>query len=378
MFGGGFDKDSIEKKIKENELLSSSETFWSDSENAQKVMNELKILKSKIEPWKELVREISDIETLYELGIETKNPSEAESVEAELKSLLENTRQKFNKQSVINLLSGEVDRNGCFLTIHSGAGGTEACDWAYMLSRMYFRWTERHKFKTETVDIQEDEGGIKSITIQITGDYVFGYLKGEAGVHRLIRISPFDSNARRHTSFVSVFVFPVLDDTIKVDVRPEDLRVDTYRSGGKGGQHVNKTDSAVRFTHLPTGIVVQCDSERSQLMNRATAMSILKAKLYQYYKEQKEKENAKFGAEKKEISWGNQIRTYVFQPYTMVKDHRTKYESGNIQAVMDGDIDGFIDAFLTFQAFSRGETSNLSDDSEAIDSDFDESEAEQT
>lgn len=343
--GGVFDHAAIDKKIKDTEALTAAPDFWNDTENAQRTMNELKYLKGRVEPWRELISQAEELETLYELGIEEND----QGVEEELKPLLETARKKFDELSILNLLSGEVDKNGCFLTIHSGAGGTEACDWAYMLSRMYIRWAERNGFKMETVDLQEDEGGIKSTTIQITGDYVYGKLKGEAGVHRLIRISPFDANARRHTSFSSVFIFPILDDTIKVDIRPEDLRVDTYRSGGKGGQHVNKTDSAVRFTHLPTGIVVTCDSERSQLMNRATAMSILKAKLYQYYKEQKEKENAKFGAEKKDISWGNQIRTYVFQPYTMVKDHRTKYECGNIQSVMDGDIDQFIDAFLQAQ-----------------------------
>ncbi len=308
-------------------------------------MNDLKLLKGRIEPWREIMQEVDDLYTLYELGIE----GDDQSVEDEARPQLEMLQKKFEDLSILNLLSGEVDKNGCFLTIHSGAGGTEACDWAYMLSRMYIRWAERHGFKMETVDLQEDEGGIKSTTIQISGSYVYGHLKGEAGVHRLIRISPFDANARRHTSFGSVFVFPILDDTIKVDIRPEDLRVDTYRSGGKGGQHVNKTDSAVRFTHLPTGIVVQCDSERSQIMNRQTCMNLLRAKLYAYYEEQRAKETAKFGAEKKDISWGNQIRTYVFQPYTMVKDHRTKYAAGDIQAVMDGDIDQFIDAYLKAQ-----------------------------
>ncbi len=358
MFGGVFDHNGIEEKIKETEALTTADDFWNDSENAQKVMNDLKLLKGRIDPWKSLISQIEDAETLYELGIEGQD----ESVEEELKPIIEKIQKDFDHQSILNLLSGEADKNGCFITIHSGAGGTEACDWAYMLSRMYIRWGERHGFKLETVDLQEDEGGIKSTTIQITGDYVYGYLKGEAGVHRLIRISPFDANARRHTSFSSVFVFPILDDTIKVDIRPDDLRIDTYRSGGKGGQHVNKTDSAVRFTHIPTGIVVQCDSERSQLMNRATCMSLLRARLYQYYKEQKEKENAKFAAEKKEISWGNQIRTYVFQPYTMVKDHRTKYEAGNIQAVMDGDIDQFIDAFLQAQWNGNTASGDDSDD----------------
>lgn len=305
-------------------------------------MNTIKMLKGRVEPWKKLVASIQDMEALYELAEE----SEDASLEAELKESLTETTKIYEHESIMNLLSGEVDNSSAFLTIHSGAGGTEACDWAYMLSRMYTMWAEKRGFKIETVDILEAEGGIKSVTLQIDGPYVYGYLKGEAGVHRLVRISPFDANARRHTSFSSVYVFPVLDDTIEVDIRPEDLRVDTYRAGGKGGQHVNKTDSAVRFTHLPTGIVVACQSERSQIMNRQTAMNILRAKLYEYYREQKEKENAKFGAEKKDISWGNQIRSYVFQPYTMVKDHRTKYEMGNIQAVMDGEIDQFMEAYL--------------------------------
>jgi peptide chain release factor 2 len=305
-------------------------------------MAELKSLKSRIEPWENLIREIADLEALYELAEESGD----ESMVPEISAGLDETKKRFEKANILNLLSGEVDRNGAFLTIHAGAGGTEACDWAQMLSRMYVRWAERRGFKIDTVDMLEAEGGIKSVTHQITGDYVFGYLKSEAGIHRLVRISPFDANARRHTSFSSVFPFPILDDTIEVEVRPEDLRVDTYRSGGAGGQHVNKTDSAVRFTHLPTGIVVACQTERSQIMNRATAMSILKAKLYEYYREKKEQENQKFAAEKKDISWGNQIRSYVFQPYTMVKDHRTKHETGNIQAVMDGELDPFMEAYL--------------------------------
>lgn len=305
-------------------------------------MSELRSLKNRVEPWEKILVQIGDLEALYELAEESKDDSMVPEIEATLKSITES----FEKLNIVNLLSDEVDRNGAFLTIHSGAGGTEACDWAQMLSRMYIRWAERRGFKIDTVDILEADGGIKSVTHQITGDYAFGYLKGEAGVHRLVRISPFDSNARRHTSFTSVYAFPILDDTIEVDIRPEDLRVDTYRAGGAGGQHVNKTDSAVRFTHLPTGIVVACQTERSQIMNRATAMSILKARLYEYLREKKEKENMKFATEKKDISWGNQIRSYVFQPYTMVKDHRTKHETGNIQAVMDGDLDPFMEAWL--------------------------------
>ena len=360
MSGGVFDSDAIYKKIAEQEELTTQSNFWENQENAQKVMNKIKTLKQRVEPWKELISEVSDIEALYELAEES---YDAETEEA-IKKMYAQANEKYEKLSVLNLLSGEVDNSSAFLTIHSGAGGTEAEDWAYMLSRMYTRWAERRGFKIETVDILEAEGGIKSITFQIDGEYAYGYLKGEAGIHRLVRISPFDANARRHTSFSSVFVFPVLDDTVEVEIRPEDLRVDTYRAGGKGGQHVNKTDSAVRFTHLPTGIVVACQSERSQIMNRQTAMSILKAKLYEYYREQKEKENSKFAAEKKDISWGNQIRSYVFQPYTMVKDHRTKYESGNIQAVMDGDIDQFIESYL--KAKWKGLPMDSSDDGEDL------------
>lgn len=306
-------------------------------------MNDIKLLKGRVEPWRELIKQIDDIETMYELAMEEND----QSLEAEIREMLESSQKEYDHQSILNLLSGEVDKNDSFLSVHAGAGGTEACDWTFMVSRMYQRWAERHGFKINITDQEEAEGGLKSINMQISGDYVYGYLKGEAGVHRLVRISPFDANARRHTSFTSVYVFPVLDDSIEVKIDPKDLRVDTFRAGGKGGQHVNKTDSAVRFTHLPTGIVVQCESERSQLMNRATAMSILRSRLYEYYKQQKEEENMKFAAEKKDISFGSQIRSYVFQPYTMVKDHRTKFSVGNIQGVMDGDIDPFLDSYLS-------------------------------
>ena len=339
------DPDSIQKKIDEKMALTESPDFWNDHDKAEKIMSQVRKLKNRVEPWRELVSQVDDMEAMYELAEESGEQSD----EDELKTMIEAGRKKFDELNILNLLSGEVDDSAAFLTIHSGAGGTEAEDWARMLMRMYTRWAERHEYKIETVDVLEAEGGIKSVTLQIDGDYVYGHLKGEAGIHRLVRISPFDANARRHTSFASVYVFPVLDDSIEVEIRPEDLRVDTYRAGGKGGQHVNKTDSAVRFTHLPTGIVVACQSERSQIFNRQAWMSMLRARLYEYYREQKEKENAKFGAEKKDISWGNQIRSYVFQPYTMVKDHRTKCESGNIQAVMDGDIDQFMDSFLVAQ-----------------------------
>lgn len=305
-------------------------------------MSQIRKLKSRVEPWRKLLADIDDLEAMFELATESGEQSD----EDEVSSMLLNAKETFEKLNILNLLSGEVDQNDAFLTVHAGAGGTEACDWALMLSRMYLRWAERHGYKTEIVDELEAEGGIKNITIQVSGDFVYGYLKGEGGIHRLVRISPFDSNARRHTSFASVYVYPVLDDSIEVDIKPEDLRVDTYRAGGKGGQHVNKTDSAVRFTHIPTGIVVACQTERSQLMNRQICMNMLKARLYEYYREQKEKENSKFVAEKKDISFGSQIRSYVFCPYTMVKDHRTKYNVGNIQGVMDGDLDEFMNSYL--------------------------------
>lgn len=341
-FGGVFDSDAIKEKIKEKEDYSANPDFWNDPKNAEKVMSEIKSLRSRVEPWEKLIDDLNDLEALYELAEE----SEDESLVSEIQEVLNEMSERFEKLNILHLLSDEVDQNGAFLTIHAGSGGTEASDWAKMLSRMYVRWADRRGFKVETIDLLETDEGIKSVTYQITGDYVFGFLKGESGVHRLVRISPFDSNARRHTSFTSVYVFPLLDDTIEVDIRPEDLRVDTYRAGGAGGQHVNKTDSAVRFTHIPTGIVVACQTERSQIMNRQTAMNMLKAQLYEYYRKKKEEENSKFASEKKEISWGNQIRSYVFQPYTMVKDHRTKHETGNIQAVMDGDIDQFMESWL--------------------------------
>ncbi len=337
------DVTTIEKRIADKEAQSGEPTFWDDPKKAEKVLSDIKMLKNRIEPWRDLIAQMEDLDATYELAEESGD----DDLTAEVEAQYNDANAKYEKLSILNLLSDEVDKNDAFVTIHAGAGGTEACDWASMLMRMYIRWAERRGYKVETVDLLEAEGGIKSATLQIHGDYAFGYMKGEAGVHRLVRISPFDANARRHTSFTSVYVFPVLDDSIEVEIRPEDLRVDTYRAGGAGGQHVNKTDSAVRFTHIPTGIVVACQTERSQTMNRATCMSMLKARLYEYYREEKEKENAKFAQEKKDISWGNQIRSYVFQPYTMVKDHRTRYSIGNIQAVMDGDIDPFIESYLS-------------------------------
>ncbi|MFP4112782.1 MAG: peptide chain release factor 2 [Spirochaetota bacterium] len=338
------DSDKLRAEIAELEQRSADPNLWNDREEAERVMTELKRKQERLEPWEELLQQAQDLGELYQLAIEEADPD----LEAEIRENLEMQRKRYDRLQVKELLSGEFDSANVFLTIHSGAGGTEACDWVSMLYRMYSRWTEANGYKTQVLDLQEAEGGIKSVTMQIDGEYAFGYLKGETGIHRLVRISPFDSSGRRHTSFASVYVSPVIDEDIDVDIKPEDIRVDTYRASGAGGQHVNKTDSAVRITHMETGIVVQCQNERSQHKNRAMAMKVLKSRLYDYYREQQEAEQAKSAAEKKDISWGNQIRSYVFQPYTMVKDLRTRHETGNIQAVMDGDLDPFIDEYLRY------------------------------
>jgi peptide chain release factor 2 len=316
--------------------------FWQDKERAGEALARLKTLKRRFEPWEKLRADFEDLTGIWNLASEEKD----ESFEGELRRTWEGLEKRYGDLKSLELLSEENDASSAFLTIHSGAGGTEACDWVSMLLRLYTRWAERRGYTVDILDILEAEGGIKSVTTQVNGPNAYGYLKAETGIHRLVRISPFDSNSRRHTSFASVFCFPVLDDTIDVDVRPEDLRIDTYRAGGAGGQHVNKTDSAVRITHLPTGIVVQCQNERSQFKNKAFAMKVLRSRLYEHYKVEQEKEKEKIAQEKKDISWGNQIRSYTFQPYTLVKDHRTKHEVGNIQAVMDGEIDSFIEEYL--------------------------------
>lgn len=272
----------------------------------------------------------------------------------EVENILIPLTKRVEKLNLKSMLNGEDDDKNAILTIHPGAGGTESQDWADMLLRMYLRYVEQAGMKAKVIDLLKgDEAGIKDVTVEIKGDYAYGYLKAEAGIHRLVRISPFDSNARRHTSFASVFVYPEVDDTIEVEINSQDLRIDTYRASGAGGQHVNKTDSAIRITHLPTNIVVQCQNERSQHKNKESAMKLLKARIYQYHKEELEKEKNKVEETKTDIGWGHQIRSYVFQPYTMVKDHRTNLSTGNIQAVMDGNIDDFIDAYLIMQAKRR-------------------------
>lgn len=280
--------------------------------------------------------------------IELYSGEEDPDLEAELCAQIDQIDAAYRPLKLKTLLDGKFDKNDMFLSIHAGAGGTEACDWANMLLRMYLRWCERHGFKSEVLDLLEDEGGIKSATVRVSGAYAFGYLKGEAGVHRLVRISPFDSQKRRHTSFTSVYASPVIDDDIEIELKPEDYRLDTYRAGGAGGQHVNKTDSAVRITHYATGIVVQCQNERSQFMNKDVAFKMLRSRLYEYYQKQREEEHQKNAIAKKDIAWGSQIRSYVFQPYTMVKDHRTGVQVGNINAVMDGDLDQFIETYLNW------------------------------
>ncbi|GMO23222.1 MAG: peptide chain release factor 2 [Termitinemataceae bacterium] len=348
--GGVFERSGLFEKVTVLENKISQSDFWNDTAAAEKVMTELKKIKIRCEPWKELIAEVEDLDALLEMACEENDETQTAEIESTLNSL----QVRYEKQNIYELMSGEADPLSCFLSVHAGAGGTEACDWTGMLYRMYLRWAERRGFKIEEEDCLEAEGGIKSAAVKIEGDYAYGRLKGESGVHRLVRISPFDAASRRHTSFASVYVFPVLDDSIKVDIKMEDIRVDTYRSGGAGGQHINKTDSAVRFTHLPTGIVVACQNERSQTKNRAIAMEMLRARLYEYYRQEKEKDNERFAQEKKDIAWGSQIRSYVFQPYTLVKDYRTKAETGNIHAVMDGDIDQFIEGYLRF-AWTRSE-----------------------
>ena len=312
-------------------------------EKSKKVLKQTSALKAKVEGYEGLVRQYEDINTLIEMG----NEEEDEEIVAEVKELKEEFISKYDELKISTLLDGEYDKENAIVTLHAGEGGTEACDWVSMLFRMYTRWAEKKGFDVETLDYLEgDEAGIKSVTIQVTGENAYGYLKSEKGVHRLVRVSPFDSAGRRHTSFASCDVMPEIDDDVTIEVNPDDIRVDTYRSSGAGGQHINKTSSAIRITHFPTGIVVQCQNERSQLQNKEMAFQYLRAKLIESQIAEREAADAELKGEIKKIEWGSQIRSYVFCPYTLVKDHRTGYESTNIQAVMDGDIQGFIIDYL--------------------------------
>lgn len=341
-----FDLDNLKKEHARLEAEMSKPTFWDKPEEAQKIAQEASNLKKKIDHYQNLVSRVEDTLILLEMAEEENDLNVLKEVEEELPNL----KKEVSDLELKTLLNEEYDANNAILSIHPGAGGTESQDWASMLLRMYTRWAETHGYEIETLEyLPGEEAGIKSVTLLIKGEYAYGYLKGERGVHRLVRISPFDAAGRRHTSFSSVDVLPEIDNEVEVEIDPSELKIDTYRSSGAGGQHVNTTDSAVRITHLPTGIVVQCQNERSQHKNREMAMKILKAKLYEYYKAQKEAEIDEIKGEYKEIAWGNQIRSYVFHPYNMVKDHRTNLEEGNVQKVMDGDIDSFIQAYLKHQ-----------------------------
>lgn len=321
--------------------------FWDDAEAAQALNQELADLKGGVDTYNELVAKTDDLMTLWEMGMEEKD----EAVEADVKAEYESLKNELRSLELELLLSGEYDANNAYLELHAGAGGTEAQDWTQMLLRMYGRWAERHGFSVETLDMQPgDEAGVKSVMLFVKGHNAYGYLKSEKGVHRLVRISPFDSNARRHTSFSACDVMPEMEDAKEVEIDMDDVRVDTYRSSGAGGQHINKTSSAVRMTHMPTGIVVQCQNERSQIQNREVCLRMLRAKLFELEEKKKEEERAKLEGVQQKIEWGSQIRSYVFQPYTMVKDHRTGEETGNVQAVMDGEIDPFIESFLAAKA----------------------------
>ena len=321
--------------------------FWDDAEAAQAVNQELAALKGNVDVYRRLVSKADDLYTLWEMGMEEKD----EGVEADVKAELDALTSELRSLELEVLLSGEYDANNAYLELHAGAGGTEAQDWTQMLLRMYGRWAERHGFSVETLDMQPgDEAGVKSVMLYVKGHNAYGYLKSEKGVHRLVRISPFDANARRHTSFSACDVMPEMEDAKEVEIDMDDVRVDTYRSSGAGGQHINKTSSAVRMAHMPTGIVVQCQNERSQIQNREVCLRMLRAKLFELEQKKKDEERAKLEGVQQKIEWGSQIRSYVFQPYTMVKDLRTGAETGNVQAVMDGEIDPFIEAFLAAKA----------------------------
>jgi peptide chain release factor 2 len=321
--------------------------FWLVTETAQKVVGELKALKAVVVPHEQLTKRADDVAVLHELAVEESSPEALQEAAAEVAKL----QADLERLELSTLLSGEHDAGACFFAIHAGAGGTESCDWAEMLLRMYLRYFERNGYKVAEVDrLAGEEAGIRSTTLHVSGPYAYGYLSCERGVHRLVRISPFDSQSRRHTSFAAVDVMPEFDDDIDIEIKDEDLRIDFYRAGGAGGQHVNKVSSAVRITHIPTGIVVQCQNERSQHKNRAQALKVLKSRLYMMEQQKRDEQINKLYGDKGEIAWGNQIRSYVLQPYQLVKDHRTGYETGNVEAILDGELDEFIDSCLRDRA----------------------------
>jgi len=338
-----FDIPGKSTRLKSLEEATAAPGFWSDREKAQKVLKEQSDLRQTLDQHSVLVKELEDFRVLLELAVD----QEDVEILQEVSSGLANLTRQVRALELQTVLSEEYDKGNAILSINPGAGGTESQDWAQMLLRMYLRWTESKGFKTDIIDLLEaEEAGIKNATVTVMGAYAYGYLRAEIGVHRLVRISPFDASKRRHTSFASVFVYPEISDDIEIKIDEKDLRIDTFRSGGHGGQHINVTDSAVRITHLPTGIVATCQNERSQHKNRAMAMKVLRARLYDYHKRQQEEELAKLEGDKAPIAWGSQIRSYVLAPYQMVKDHRTGQETSNVTAILDGDLDQFIEAFL--------------------------------
>ncbi len=342
--GGFFDLSIKQERIKSIQDEMAQPNFWDDQSKSNQLMREMKYLKGCVEPFSESLKRLEDLKEFVELSHEDQQM--LVQIETELKTF----QEEIDRLELQNILNGPFDRSNALLTINAGAGGTESCDWSSMLLRMYTRWAEEKKYKVKVLDILPgEEAGIKNVMLSIEGEMVYGYLKAEKGVHRLVRISPFDSNKRRHTSFASVGIIPEIEEDIQVDIKPEDLRIDVYRSSGPGGQSVNTTDSAVRITHIPTNTVVQSQNERSQLQNRQVAMKILRSKLYELKMKEQEEELAKEYGKKQKIEWGSQIRSYVMHPYTMVKDHRTDVETGNVAKVMDGGIDLFIEAFLRWR-----------------------------
>ena len=341
-----FDISNLKEELKTLEEKTNNADFWQDSQNSSKILKQINEIKSKIEFYKKIENNLNSV---IEMNFLLEQEKE-ESLEEELKISIKQLEKEIEKLEIDTLLSGKYDSNNAILTIHPGAGGTESCDWAQMLYRMYTRWALDNGYNVKELDyLDGEEAGLKSVTFLVEGSYAYGYLKGEMGVHRLVRISPFDSGGRRHTSFASLEVLPEITEDIEIDINPDDLRVDTYRASGAGGQHVNKTSSAVRITHIPTNIVVSCQSERSQIQNRETAMKMLKSKLLDLKEKEHKDKIEDLKGKQMEIAWGSQIRSYVFCPYTMVKDHRTNYEVGNIQAVMDGDLNDFMNAYLKIQ-----------------------------
>ena len=340
-----FDISKLERELKDLENETLKENFWQDTKHSNNVLAKTKSIKNKVNEYRKIEIEIQNLNELTELT----NMEPDEEIAKDIVKSTKTLEQEVEKLEITTLLSGKYDANNAIVTIHPGAGGTESQDWAEMLYRMYTRWADKNEYKVTELDYLEgEEAGIKSVTFEIIGEYAYGYMKGEMGVHRLVRISPFDSGGRRHTSFASVEVLPEITDDIEIDINPDDLRIDTYRASGAGGQHINKTSSAVRITHIPTNIVVACQSERSQIQNRETAMRMLKSKLLDLKEKEHKEKIEDLKGEQREIAWGSQIRSYVFCPYTMVKDHRTNYEVGNVEAVMDGKIDDFMESYLNF------------------------------